>query len=479
MGIRVAFVVDELGTNGNHAIPVLSAQIRKQGNDVRLFEVGPNPKRGYAAISAYAPQVVAYSLCSNESRRYLAINGELKKRFSFFSVFGGPHPTFSPEFVLESGVDAICRGEGDLVFPQLLDAFGTDAIYDVPNFAFQTGGGESKVNPLCNKVENLDSLPFPDRDLLFSQSRFLAQNPVKVFSAGRGCPFKCTFCFNARYNEMYRDKGPLLRTKSVDYLIDEILDVRARYPLTFVKFQDDIFGLDRKWLTEFASVYARRVGLPFSCYVRADTATPEYVALLKNAGCRAALMGVETANQHLREVILGKGLSDEQILEASHRIKEQGVRLQTFVIVGLPGETEDDMAHSVQLCRECGADYALATVFQPYPGTPILDYCKLHGYLESGFDQYVGHFSQPIIKMEPGLRQKAIVFQKLFALLVDHPRLVPLIKPLFRTARLNRVLDAVYRIYFGYGQHAHIYGSVIPLSVWLQGLRPLFSKNRI
>jgi len=196
-------------------------------------------------LRSYKPDIVAYSVCSNEVDQYLIINRFLKKYIKTFSLFGGSHITFFPSFIEEDSVDAICRGEADICFPEFLKHYGTDKMYEVSNFSFKLGSKEYKENPLTNLVECLDSLPYPDRSLLYKKSYFLAQSQIKAFFTGRGCPYNCSYCFNHAFKSMYKGKGKMIRTKGVSYLFEEIKDVAGRYPMEFVKFHDDIFGVDR------------------------------------------------------------------------------------------------------------------------------------------------------------------------------------------------------------------------------------------
>ena len=83
-----------------------------------------------------------------------------------------------------------------------------------------------------------------------------------MFISGRGCPYQCTYCFNHKYNQMYKGKGNIIRHKSVDYFLEEILQVKKEYPLEGIIFEDDIFIIDKGWLEEFAIKYSKKIGLP-------------------------------------------------------------------------------------------------------------------------------------------------------------------------------------------------------------------------
>jgi anaerobic magnesium-protoporphyrin IX monomethyl ester cyclase len=128
----------------------------------------------------------------------------------------------------------------------------------------------------------------------------------------------------------------------VQAVVDEVRWVRDHYPLEFVVFVDDTFVLSPGWLAEFAAEYPRQVGLPFFCNTRANLVTAEQVRLLREAGCHTVSMGVESGNDRIRNDLLKRQMSREQILDAARLIHEGGLRLTTTNMIGLPTSTLAD-----------------------------------------------------------------------------------------------------------------------------------------
>ncbi len=477
--LRVLFVIDKIGFLEILSIPTLSAVTKRAGHQVELVEFGRNEAEALRKVESYAPDVVAYSLCSNEIDRYMDINARIKSRVSCFSVFGGPHPTFFPELIKRNHVDSICRGEGDRAFPGLLERLGSDSMWETPNFLFKLSDGGVRENPPGDLIGDLDELPFPDRDLVYSKNRFLAASPIKSFFAGRGCPFKCTYCFNHAYHELYKGKGHVVRTKSVPYVIDEIRSVAKKYTLSFVKFQDDVFGVKKSWLEEFAETYPREIGLPFLCYARPNMVTQNYARYLKNAGCYSVCMAIESGNETIRRDVLNRRMTDERIIEASSCLKNEGIRLYIINMVGLPMETEEDMIRTVDLNRRAGADFADASIFQPYPGTQITNMAKEMGLLDDGKETFESQFTTSVLNFEPEFKAKVETIHRLFSIMVDHPWVQKVYPALSKIALLKPVLNVLYRFYYGINLHSRIYAGKIPLSLRLKGsLSLLFSRNR-
>lgn len=477
---NIAFAVNRLGAVEIHAVPTVAALARERGHRAILVEYGRNPGKALRTLEAFGPDVIAYSLCSNEAGRYIEINRALKRGLRFFSVFGGPHTTFTPAFIEEDGVDAICRGEGDLAFPLFLERFGTDALYETPNFSFKMPDGARRENPLMDLTPDLDSLPFPARDLIYEHSYFMANNPIKGFLSARGCPHKCSYCFNRNYNRMYRGKGRVVRTKGVSYLHAEIQDVAAKYPLTFVRFCNDVFGVDRAWLAEFAERYPKEIGLPFACFVRPNMVDAEYVRLVKRAGCHSVYMGIECGNERLRRDVLCRDISNAQIVEAGTRFKDAGIRIFSFNMIGCPHETEEDILDTVRLNRRAHVDFADVSVFQPFPGTEAAAYCKEHGLLAKDAAFSENMYTESVLNADPAFIQRIFILHKFFGLLVDHPKAEALLRWVPNTTRLNGLLNLLYRLYYGHSLHSRIYASSIPFHVRVRGAyEVLFSKDRI
>ena len=245
----------------------------------------------------------------------------------------------------------------------------------IENWWFKQGG-QIERNPVRPAEDDLDRLPFPDRELLFEQDDFTRQSGIKHFITSRGCPYDCTYCFNHALAEIYRGKGKRLRQMSVDQVIEEVKWVQERYPMQFVVFLDDLFIVYADWLRELADKFPSEVGLPFFCNVRANLVTPEKIELLKQAGCASVGMGLETGNPDLRNEILKRNMSDEQIIEASRLIREAGIELLTTNMLGLPGGTLENDFETLALNHACKPAYANAFLYQPYPRTELGEYAR-------------------------------------------------------------------------------------------------------
>lgn len=380
--VRVLFVVKTVDFIDPLGLMLLSALARRSGHETRLAILERHDVLG--TVASWQPQVVAYSASTGEHKYYLPLNQALKARHpGLTTIMGGPHATFFPEVLETSTLDTICVGEGDEAFPELLAAVaaGEDPT-GIPNI-----GTRARPRPELRPLfQDLDSLPFPDRELYYRGTE-MGEFPLKSFMTSRGCPYPCTYCFNHAFRQMYEGKGKVVRRHSVGYVLEQIREVRARYPLQCVKFYDDIFvyRVD-PWLEEFAARYPREVGLPFHCLTRADLVTEDVVRLLKRAGCHSVSMSIEAGNDRIRNEVLKRRMGRHQILEAFRLFRERGIHTFSNNILGLPGSTVADDVETLDLNLECRVTFAEFPVFHPYPRTELGDRCVDEGWFDGSYE---------------------------------------------------------------------------------------------
>jgi anaerobic magnesium-protoporphyrin IX monomethyl ester cyclase len=427
----------------------LSSVLRQAGHEVRLSVASEQDP--VAVARDWRPDVVGYSVYTGSQTYYRDLNLEIKEVAEVISVFGGPHPTYFPEFVEEPGVDGICIGEGEGAILDLVEAVEVGRpLTGLENWWFKRNGRVER-NPIRPAEDNLDVLPFPDRELLFAADEFTRQSGIKHFITSRGCPYDCTYCFNHALAEIYRGKGKRLRQMSVDKVIEEVQWVRDRYPIQFVVFLDDLFIVYENWLQDLATRFPRDVGLPFFCNVRANLVTPEKVALLRQAGCTSVGMGLETGNPILRNELLKRKLSDERIIEASRLIREADIQLLTTNMIGLPGGTPENDFETLVLNHACKPAYANAFLYQPYPRTELGEHAREHGYVEGSLDDIdPSAWERSVLRFRtPEEKRQIENFNKLFAVAVEWPRITRLVQWLIALPP-NPFFRLVYKLWKGY-----------------------------
>ena len=427
----------------------LSSALRQAGHEVRLtVATAEDP---VSVAQDWQPGVVGYSVYTGSQAYYRDLNQRIKQVVDTVSVFGGPHPTYFPEFIEEPGVDAVCLGEGEGAIVDLVEAIAAGRpLTGIQNWWLKRDGHIER-NPMRPAEHNLDVLPFPDRALLFEIDHFTRQSGIKHFITSRGCPYDCTYCFNHALAAIYGGRGKRIRQMSIDKVIEEVKWVQERYPMQFVVFLDDLFIVYVDWLRELAEKFPQTVGLPFFCNVRANLVTAEKMALLKKAGCVSVGMGLETGNLRLRNELLKRNLSDEQIVEASRLIREAGIQLLTTNMLGLPGGTLENDFETLALNHACKPAYANAFLYQPYPRTELGEYAREHGYVEGSLDD-IDHsaWERSVLRFsKPEEKRQIESLNRLFAVAVEWPWLTGLVRGLIRLPP-NPFFRLVFKLWKGY-----------------------------
>jgi anaerobic magnesium-protoporphyrin IX monomethyl ester cyclase len=372
--MRAIFVDLSCNFYDKHWVYSLAPVLKQRGVEVDYVNV--RSARAVGVVKNFKPDVVLYSAFSNELSKVIAFDRELKKVVPCRSLMGGTGPTFDWKCHKGTSIDAICVGEGETALAEYLDsglAGGRNIILN----------GQDKPSGLV-AFPPLDSLPFPDRDIVYRADSILAATTSKQFMSGRGCPYECTYCFNHAFNNMFKECGTVVRKKSVDYLLEEIRHIQKKFPLGLIVFQDDTFILDHRWLFEFCERLPAEIGLPFSCNIRANLVNEQVAEALRDGGCVSASWSIETGTDKLRNEVLLRHMSREAILRAGELLHKHGIRQRLANIIGIPGETIEDLHETARLNIQVRPMLSTANIFVPYPGLRLTQYALEGGYLSQG-----------------------------------------------------------------------------------------------
>lgn len=451
---KVTFVISEVMMHEQLSIMSLSASLKKSGHNASLifFQNDPfNKDKILREIKKECPDFIAFSFMSYAKKHYIDLGNYIKQYLDIPIIIGGSAATFdiSLSDFHNNPFDAVCIGEGDSSIVIFTNKYNRENISEaLPNFVIRLGNDEKLKGDLLDLVDPLDQLPFPDRRIIYDKDNFLKNSKIKMFMSGRGCPYRCTYCFNHKYNNMYKNKGKIIRQKSVDYFLEEISQVKKEYPLEGAIFEDDIFILNKEWLEEFAKKYPRLIGLPYMCYVRPDLVTKEIAMLLKQSGCYSVRVAVECGNEYFRNKILKRGLSDEQILKSCRILHDVNLKVGTINIIGLPTETIYNMKETLALNRACKPEHVSANMFMPLPGVDLTIFAVENGLLDEKFVTPKSSHHASEMKYPDDIRKFLYPFKALFPLMVGKKyieKLTPLLMKLPQP--LLKIIDISYRLY--------------------------------
>jgi radical SAM superfamily enzyme YgiQ (UPF0313 family) len=319
--------------------------------------------------------------------------------------------------------------------------------FDIPNLWLKHGEAIQR-NEVRHLIEDMDLVDFPARTFFYEKYPHARSSKMKTFIASRGCPYRCTYCFNHAFNKLYHGKGRIVRFRSVENLIREMEEVKKRYPLEFALFHDSSFLFDDAWIEEFASEYPRRIGVPFNCNVRPDHVTERRVRNLKRAGCYSVVWAAESGNDYIRNTILKRNISKEQMLLASDLLHRYKINFEIQNIIGIPSEGLEEALETLRFNIRCKPSWTQASLLFPYPGTEIYETSKEMGLLEQGAtiksETFYGHSPMKIPR-----KKEMENLQKLFSITVEFPPLFHLIRFLIRLP-LGGLYGSLCKLYKGY-----------------------------
>lgn len=328
-------------------------------------------------MESYQPDIVALSAATN-MYRWACEAARVAKEYGVRTIIGGVHPTSVPEEVIKNkDFDILCIGEGEEAMVELASRLeAKEKINNIANLWIRENEAviTNEIRPL---IQDLDKIPYPDFDL-FYQYKGINKDTHWIISA-RGCPYSCTYCYNNSYKKIYKGKGKYVRRRSVDNVIDELKEAKDKYGLRFIVFFDDIFTMDIDWIRNFAARYRSEIDIPFHCSGRAELITTDIVDELKKCGCVEIELAVESGNKDIRNRLLKRNMSNEQISSAFNAIKKRNIITRADIMFGLPDETSKTMWESIELLKKCNIDFITYGIFYPYPKTELAEYAFRKG----------------------------------------------------------------------------------------------------
>jgi len=352
-------------------------------------------------LKRFSPDIIAFSSMTNLFPWVRRFSRIIKENYDIPVLVGGLHPTIAPlETINCKYIDFICRGEGEYATLELINKLEIGKeINNIQNIWVKNNGRifKNELRPLIN---NLDELPFPDKDLFFKYGAFSKRYYIM---AARGCPYECSYCYNKQLKELCSSSKDYYRLRSVENLLKELKWALKRYKYKKIYFYDDIFGLNIKWLREFADKYKKEINKPYKCLIRPQNLTKEKLSLLKKSGCQEIDVGLESGNERVRKEILNRNISNKEMYRNLYLIKNSGIDFSTLNIIGNPTESIEEIMDTFKMNYKIRPKGALFHILYPFPNTLIYEICKREGELdEKGTDivkkGFSNYRSMPILK---------------------------------------------------------------------------------
>jgi len=403
--MKVLFVYTDIDVKGgarsyHFGLGVLSSVLKRAGHQTDLHYMFDKwDPEGFAAhVERFNPGVLAYTSDSTQVRHVAKLIGQMKGK-GIFQIAGGVHASLYPKCLKAiDGLDAICLGEGEEPMLDLVNAMEQGREFrDIPGLWFKNGDGSVKQNPGRCFVQELDSLPFGDRAMFDYQRIVDSDYDRMTIMMSRGCPYKCSYCGAPAMGSL--SEGKYVRFRSVENGIAEIRETLDNYRVRSIFFADDVFTIDRKYVSDFCAAYKKKIGIPFEVTTRVESSCYETFKHLKDAGCTRVAMGIESGSEELRRTVLNRKMTNKKIIQAFADARAAGLKTKSYNIVGFPHETPGMHMDTVKLNQLINPDSLVCYIFNPYPGTALFDISIRDGFLDPGFmdDDFVSRTDTPLV----------------------------------------------------------------------------------
>lgn len=357
-------------------------------------------------IEIFKPDYIGITFTTPLSKQAFKLAESIKK-FSPASILmgGGVHATTLPHETLKSSVfDLIFIGEAE---ETILEVVSGRDWKEIAGIAYKKDG-EIFINPRRPLICDLDTLPFPAWHLYdlpkYKTARICTRKSrVGAIETSRGCVFGCNYCNKTVFQRLFRAKSP-------ERVVDE-LEYMLKFGFEEIHFWDDGFSTDLDRAKEICRlIVKRKLNFPWNVFngMRVDRLDKELLVLMKQAGCYGLSIGVESGNQEILNIV-NKIITLNQVRQAVKLIKEVGLDITGFFILGLDGETEKTMQDTINFAKELDLDFPKAMITVPLPGTPLFEKWNTGGYIRSyNWEEYVFHPEGGTVYNHPNLKFEVI-----------------------------------------------------------------------
>lgn len=362
--------------------------LKKKGHPVKYID-SVYQDLDYAAtlkeIKSYNPDVIFFETSTSTFNYDVHLVSRIKKDLPNVTIIvGGSHVTKFPlKSLNESEIDIIVKGEMDFTLLETVNALEKQKdLHGILGICFRDKSGNAFNNPKRPLIKDLDSLPFPDRNLIPHQwyiEGHAIKKPFTFVMSARGCPNRCTFCL---WPNVYYDHKVRFRTPR--NVVDELEWLRKKYGIKEVFFDEGTFNTSEKRAIDISKeIVRRKVKMIWSCSGRVDRVSKEMLKWMKRSGCKMICYGAESANPKTLKRT-NKGITVDQIKRAFKLTKEAGIITHANFMLGFPWETKEDMKRTVKLALESNPDTVQFSLVFPHPGSEMYDQAVKNGWFRKG-----------------------------------------------------------------------------------------------
>ena len=380
--------------------------------DGMTYRVGLSSKEIAERIKRWSPDIVGidipFSGWSKTAFEIASITKSINK--DIITVLEGQHPSARPEACLaNSNIDFVVIGEPENTIFELVAELeqGKRDLKKIRGIGFVRNGTPVITLPRP-VIEDLDSLPFPARHLLPNEIYYavVKENPLRgeirkpwtIMITSRGCPYGCVFCTQCIV------WGKKWRSRSPENVVAEIEHLVKTYHVKQIDFMDDNMTLDKKRMENICDLIVKRA-LHVEWFtpsgVRADTLDENLLKKMKQSGCKKIRVAPESGVQRVVDQIIKKNLDLKSVENAVVLCKKVGIKVGCFFVIGLIGETKEEIMQTINYAyklRQLGADSFIFSIAMPIYGTELYEQAERGGFLRDGFSEDALAATEPLIE---------------------------------------------------------------------------------
>jgi len=390
-------------------ISYISSVLKAHGHHTALLVLGSNKleeSRGLlqAFIRDSNPDLICFTAVFSQYHFVEKTAKFIKDRWADkYLLIGGVHATSNPEEVINGPFDALCIGEGEYPTLELCSQLQAKKTpRGIANLWVKDRDGNIEKNKTRDFIQDLDALPFPDRDMWRPWMKEQADSEFAVL-LGRGCPYNCTYCSNHVLRKIAG--GQYTRFRSPENILKEINFLYKNYPVRKIYLEVETITANKTWAMELCDKlesFNATVdnSISYGCNFRITRQPPDerLFASFKKANFYKINIGLESGSERVRRDILKRDYSNKDFMNVIAMARRYGLSIYVFNMIGLPGESLGDHMETVLLNRQCQPEGHYTGIFFPYPGTELYDICVKQDLLKSA-DNAPMERRQPIISL--------------------------------------------------------------------------------
>ena len=383
-------VAKEFGIYPHLGICYIAAVLRKNNIEVEIIDIEAerlSKSQVITKVREIDPDIIGITSMTFTFLYALDLAKEIKLNLSVPIVFGGNHVSIYPkEAISHDSIDIVVIGEGENTFLEIVQMLGDkklDDSYDemkkIKGIAFKNKSDIFLTEPR-EFISNLDEIPPPAVDRLKIGNYYGCNLPIPFLTmiTARGCPYNCFFCSRAPWGRTFQYHSAKRVVDEIEYLVNE-LGIKA------IEFFDDTFVFNQDRIKEMSElIKEKRIHFEFGITTRVNNINTEILRELKTMGCKTIAFGVESGDPGILNK-LDKRITVGLIKDAFRWSKEAGINTVGFFMVGNPTETKDEIKNTIDLIKEIDADYFIANILMPYPGSRLYSDMLTNGRLREDY----------------------------------------------------------------------------------------------